>query len=346
MKYRTETINPLQSREWDELVLSFKGYSFFHSRSWAHVLADTYGYKPNYLTVFKHGHPVTAWPLFEIHSVLTGRKGVSLPFSDHCEPLLADDSHFNDLIGRVIDHGHRQNWKTIEFRGGGQFLGQTPKAAEYNNHVLDLCENESDLTKRLRSSTRRNINKAAKQGVEILFDTSLEALKHFYALNCLTRKHHGLPPQPFAFFRQIHRHILKEDKGAVVLARHQKRVVAGAVYFHFGDTATYKYGASHRDFLELRPNNLVMWEAIKWYGRRGYKHFDFGRSEPDNQGLNQFKNGWGATVKQVAYYRYDLVRRVFVTSERGIPPVINQAFRLIPVPVLRVLGSLAYRHMG
>jgi hypothetical protein len=51
-------------------------------------------------------------------------------------------------------------------------------------------------------------------------------------------------------------------------------------------------------------------------------------------------------VRQVAYYRYDLVRQAFVESESKIPSVIHQAFRAMPLPMLRVLGALAYRHIG
>jgi lipid II:glycine glycyltransferase (peptidoglycan interpeptide bridge formation enzyme) len=123
-------------------------------------------------------------------------------------------------------------------------------------------------------------------------------------------------------------------------------VIAGAVFLHFKDTVTYKYGASDRHYLSLRPNNLIMWEAIKWYGRHGYRNLDLGRSSRDNQGLNQFKNGWGTIQGQIAYYRYDLEKQVFANNEPQLSPLIHHAFRKMPVPVLRLLGAIAYRHMA
>ena len=44
--------------------------------------------------------------------------------------------------------------------------------------------------------------------VEIL--QSVEAVRIFYSLQCQTRKKHGLPPQPFKFFLNIHKHILSQ----------------------------------------------------------------------------------------------------------------------------------------
>ena len=55
---------------------------------------------------------------------------------------------------------------------------------------------------------------------------SAEAMQEFYKLQCLTRKRHGLPPQPLHFFLNIHRHILSQNMGMIVLARHQGQPVA------------------------------------------------------------------------------------------------------------------------
>ena len=46
------------------------------------------------------------------------------------------------------------------------------------------------------------------------------------------------------------------ENGFVALASYSNRVVAGAVFFHFGSKAIYKYGASDRNYQHLRANNL------------------------------------------------------------------------------------------
>lgn len=62
-----------------------------------------------------------------------------------------------------------------------------------------------------------------------------------------------------------------------MLASFKGTIIAGAIYFHFGEKAVYKYGASDVKYQQLRPNNLVMWEAIRLYCQNGYKSFCFGR---------------------------------------------------------------------
>jgi len=70
-----------------------------------------------------------------------------------------------------------------------------------------------------------------------------------------------------------------------------------------------KYGASEKAYHHLRPNNLIMWEAIKWCAQNGFKTFSLGRTEPENEGLLQFKQGWGTTEKIIKEIGYFLHRR-------------------------------------
>jgi lipid II:glycine glycyltransferase (peptidoglycan interpeptide bridge formation enzyme) len=144
----------------------------------------------------------------------------------------------------------------------------------------------------------------------------------------------------------VHEHIISKNLGIVVLASYENNVIAGAVFFHFGEKAVFKYGASDRNFHYLRPNNLVMWEAIKRYSQNGYKSICFGRTEPANAGLRQFKAGWGTKEKIEKYYKYNLRKNEFVKDSREIKKIYQQIFRKLPLPFLSKIGSLLYRHVG
>ena len=81
-----QIINPLEYPGWDELLLGTDGYSLFHSSSWARVLHESYRYKPLYFTCIENGKLSALIPMMEVISFLTGRRGVSLPFTDCCQP--------------------------------------------------------------------------------------------------------------------------------------------------------------------------------------------------------------------------------------------------------------------
>src|SRR5512139_3670027 len=110
-----QIINPLQIPNWDDLVLATGKASFFHSSAWARVLHESYGYKPVYFCSFENGVLHSLMPFMEVNSWLTGRRGVSLPFSDHCRFLGPDESCLSEMTASVIDHGKESGWKYAEW---------------------------------------------------------------------------------------------------------------------------------------------------------------------------------------------------------------------------------------
>jgi hypothetical protein len=338
-------INPIRYPAWDRSVLELPGHSVFHSASWARVLHESYHYTPCYFAQHNNNELVAALPLMEIRSPITGCRGVSLPFTDSCPPLIrnADDSEF--LFQEAFLYGQKAKWKYIEFRDNENFSKNKKIFSRYYTHTLDLTPGEQNLYNNLKSTTRRNIKKARKQEVRVHISQSADSLNEFCRLNCITRKKHGVPPQPDKFFKKIHEHIFQKDQGFVALAMVNEKPIAGAVYFHFGKSAMYKYGASHPDFLSLRPNNLVMWEAIKWYTGQGFSTLNFGRTDPENQGLLQFKRGWNPVESQLEYIRYNLNTRTFETAGKGSKHA-EKIFSKMPVFLLKRIGQILYKHAG
>ena len=340
-----QIINPTEIENWDDQVNELPGSSFFHGRAWAKVLAESYGYRPVYFTERK-GSLAAVISMMEVSSFLTGKRAVSLPFTDYCEPLVPHTEVSKVLFEAIVQEGKKRQWKYIELRGGTDFLGDGPASAWFYRHTLDLSPGDAKLFKGLRDSTRRNIKKAEKEGVTVRFETTPEALREFYRLNCLTRREHGLPPQPWQFFEHLHEEILAKGMGSVALADYKGNTIAANVYLHANGEAIYKYGASDKAHQNLRANNVLMWESIKLYAGKGFKSLCFGRSEPENEGLRQFKTGWGADEQVINYYRYDMAANAFVPGKKTVSNRANQVFSRMPVPALKAIGGLLYRHMG
>jgi hypothetical protein len=341
-----EILDPIGYPEWDDLLLSSPGYSFFHTSFWARVLCDSYDYRPHYLTRIHDNKLDVLVPVMEVRSFLTGRRGVSLPFTDYCEPIISDHGNRQDMLAFLKAHGEREKWKYLELRGGADLLGKVPFSSFYYRHILQLSTDVDTIYAHLKSSTKRNIRKAVREDVVVTRSNTLEAVITYYKLHCLTRKKHGFPPQPFLFFQRIFDHIISRDHGQVALADYQGKTIAGAVYLHFGNEAIYKFGASDCRFLHLRPNDLLMWETIQWYCRNGYTRFCFGRTDPDNEGLRQFKNGWGAEEKVIRYFKYDVNRKEFKTEKPSNAAISTMIFRRMPIFFSRLVGRALYRHVG
>jgi hypothetical protein len=339
-----QPVNPADCPGWDALVTAHPRCSFFHGAAWAKALQGAYGFTPVYFTANEADGRSSILPLMEVNSWLTGRRGVALPFTDGCEPLYSDAASIRNLIQAALEFGKTRGWKSVECRGGRELFCEAPASLSFYGHSVDLEENEDRMFARLESSVRRAIRKAEKSGVTVTVSRSLETMKVFYSLQCKTRRKHGLPPQPFAFFRNIHEHILSKNLGVIVSAGCQGRPVAASVYFQLGGRAVYKYGASDEAFQHLRGANLVMWEAVKWHARQGAKTLHLGRTSIGNEGLRRFKLGWGAGEQKIEYVKYDLRNSRFVTDADESTGWYNRLFNVLPIGLSRLISAVLYRH--
>jgi hypothetical protein len=344
MGYEIDILNPVDYEGWDDLLASGPEYSFFHSCAWAKVLWETYHYRPLYFTVHEKGTLVGLMAMMEVRSALTGLRGVSLPFTDYCAPVAADGFDIRELLEFVTDYAHQHRWKSVEIRGG-HYPSQSTTRSFYI-HRLNLASDPERLFSGFKPAKQRNIRKAIREGVEVEICRSLEAVQEYYRLHCLTRKKHGLPPQPWRFFEKIYEHIISKNQGFIALARRADINVAGSVFFNLKKECLYKFGASDHTYQDLRGSDLVMWEAIKRYAQNGYSSLCMGRTAPENAGLRRFKAGWGTQEQVIDYYKYDLRRKAFVTDGRSLSGSGRRVFSVMPLCVLKVVGSLLYRHAG
>ncbi|MEZ5276828.1 MAG: GNAT family N-acetyltransferase [Opitutaceae bacterium] len=341
-----QIVDPLSDPSWDDRVLSLPSYSFFHSSGWARVLRDTYGYKPVYFVLSDDNGLRSLLPIMEVYSLLTGRRGSALPFSDDCDGDHVDPEEFAALFRAAQLYGKERGWQTLECRGGVDSVPDATPSTSFYGHRLDLKKSHHELFSGFYSSVRRAIRKAERSGLRIEKSSDRNAILDYYALHCLTRRRHGLPPQPIRMFENIHRDILSQGNGFVILGRKGLHAVAGAVFLHFGTHAIFKFGASVKETLHSRPNNLIMWEGIKRLADLGLPTLHFGRTSFLNKGLRNFKRGWGTTESRIDYLKYDLKLDRYLQSPDRTQGWHNALFRLMPIPLARLVGSMLYKHVA
>lgn len=338
-------IDPLCEPQWDQLVLSHPEITFFHSSSWATVLHKTYGHQPLYLQFSEHGATLALVPFMEVNSPLTGRRGICLPFSDFCGPLVFREYVSPTVTNKLSDLARERKWKYFELRGESSLYRSALPATTFFGHHLDLRCGADELFVRCASSVRRAVRKAEGCGLSLEVARTKDAVAKFYRLHCGTRRRLGVPPQPFSFFLSIHEHVIERELGFVVLAQHDSTPVAAAIFFQFGKAAVYKFGASDDASQEMRGNNLVMWEGIKRLAERGTETLHFGRTSLENSGLRRFKLSWGAEEETLKYFRFDTRSGAPLITRDNALGFHNRVFRKMPLALNKLAGTLIYPHL-
>ena len=143
----------------------------------------------------------------QVQSWLTGPRMVSLPFSDHCEPLVRSEEELKCLLAGLKRDVDACRWKYVQIRPVTlRALAPThlKQAETFCLHRLDLRPSLDELFRGFhRNSVQGMIRRAEREALAYEEGQSGSLLTRFYRLMVRTRRHQQLPPQPLAWFRNL-----------------------------------------------------------------------------------------------------------------------------------------------
>lgn len=345
------TLDPLIDDRWTSFIEGHPEASIFHTRGWLQALHRTYGYAPVVFTTAPRDQPLKNGVVCcRVSSWLTGKRLVSLPFSDHCEPLVQTPDELREILSGIQQCADDSGLKYVELRPRVPIARIDAAAPNFGAgesfalHRIDLAADEDTLFKNLHNDcVRRKVRKAERENIEYESGASDRLLDEFYALTLFTRRKHQLPPQPRAWFRHV-----RDGLGArarVLIARKNGRAIASLFITSFGNTHYYKYGSSDPEYANLGATPLLFWRAIVEARQSGARWLDLGRSELSNEGLLVFKDRLGAMRSQLTYYRFPAPLAA-ETNGDWKTAAAKRVFAVLPDRALIAAGTLLYRHMG
>ncbi|MGI5454388.1 lipid II:glycine glycyltransferase FemX [Streptomyces sp. CA-249302] len=251
-------------------------------------------------------------------------------------PSLRDDPIGARVTGHLRDAGWLPRNPEDGFGAGHpQFKYEIPLAGR----------TEDELLRGMNQQWRRNIKKAAKEGVEVTTGeftagdvtagdvtagdvTVGEDLKAFHDLYVHTAERDRFTPRPLRYFETMFAALRAEDPERIrlYLAHHQGDLVAATVLVRVGTHAVYVYGASATEKREVRGSNACQWAMIRDSLAAGCDVYDLRGITPTldaddpHVGLIQFKAGiggravryvgeWDLPLRPAIYRAFDLFMR-------------------------------------
>src|SRR5260370_13705272 len=185
-----DQIDPTKDMRWGRLVERHPKASVFHMVGWLQALQRTYGYQPVVLTTSPPTGELKNGLIFcRVKSWLTGLRLVSLPFSDHCEPLCDSIEGLDLLIRHLQAAVEQQHWRYLEVRPISGHFGEAnhkngfSPAAKYCLHTLSFCPPVYDLFRGFdKDCVQRRIRRGDRAGLIEKCGGSQRMLKDFYTL--------------------------------------------------------------------------------------------------------------------------------------------------------------------
>jgi len=340
------TINPLLDDRWTQLVSHHAHSTSFHERGWLQALAHTYGYEPIVLTTTPAGQALqNGVVLCRVSSWITGRRFVSLPFSDHCDPLVDQAAELEALTRWLQRECDRQQCRFAELRAREKVecAGWLP-AQSFWLHELDLSPTLAQLFEGLhKDSIQRKVRRAEREKLTYDAGRSEKYIDEFYRLLLKTRRRHQLFPQPESWFRNLLEYMVGHAE--IRVARKDGVAVAAMLTLRHRASVIYKYGCSDESRHHLGGMPFLFWRLIEESKNAGAEQIDFGRSDLDQEGLVVFKNRFGAKKQQLTYSRYCNPAQHRPGSGFNIRAA-QHLFPVLPDVALTLGGRFLYRHMG
>jgi lipid II:glycine glycyltransferase (peptidoglycan interpeptide bridge formation enzyme) len=157
--------------------------------------------------------------------------------------------------------------------------------------VIDLERPEAAIWGDLRSKWRQYVNKAVRDGVEVV-EAGEEGIHAFHRIYVETAQRAGFVHRAESAYRDVYRAFAARDAARLLFANlPDGQPVATILLLACGRRIIEPYGGMTAAGAASRANYLLKWEAIRTSRERGFGVYDlWGVAHP---GIEQFKAGFG-----------------------------------------------------
>jgi hypothetical protein len=319
--------------------------NLFSSPDWQRVIHRTYGLKQFCKYIEEDGRISSYFIYSVIHNFLEWKICVG-SYCDYLDCHVGKPHHwhmFFEAIRREYPHYRIaiRNLKDESARQCPDFLFLSKEM----HHEIDVRDDLDVIWQNVYPGFKGAYKRALAAGLKVKRCTKAD-LPKFYRLHLLLRKNkHKIFPQPYRFFDIIWREYMDKDQGVLFGAFDPSgRMIGAQIYLVCGDTLYYKFSTSHLKALELRPNNLLIWEGIKFAKERRLSTIDMGSSDIMQEGLIWFKTHICRSVRVNTIHHIGYAPAEYKFSQKKILKTFTKVCTspLMPNAVARLGSSVIY----
>ena len=326
---------------WNDYVDSSSGHTYGHRWQWRDILRESFGVVPYYFLAETDGRIVGVLPTVFMKSMLFGKFLVSLPWLDYGGPLTDNPRISSLLVDKASSLAREKNCRFFEMRAIRDRLEGLVEKTDKFSFFLDLTKGEEAVWKSFNAKARNQVRKAVKLGLTAEVGGA-ELINNFYRIFSYNMRDLGTPVWPKSLFTEIFRRFGRDAN--IALVKLDNNPIAAGLIIHYRDYSGVPSASAYRKYINLCPNNLLYWEALKSACREGFHRFDMGRSLPDS-GTHRFKRQWGA-VDEPLYYQYHVRPGRVLPGREENPGGDGRAaslWRRLPLAAANRLGPLLRR---
>lgn len=365
---RVLEVNPWEDSRWEAFVLKHPDGTIYHHPSWLKSLEREYRQRAAFLACENSDGAILGilpllytrgLPFSGSHPVI-GPRLSSLPRTPMAGPLSIDPAATVELLREAVRRAAAIPRLRMQIKAHGGELNDVCEGIVRKpwrmNYVVRLAgspgQNYTVPDRENRSRIKRAVNKGIASGLRIRPARNEADLRAWYDIYLETLRRNLAAARPYRFFLALWEQMQSNGIMQLLLAERDTDVgpviLAGYVFFHFGQTVTYAFGASRTSAFPYRPNDLILWQAIQEASLNGYGFFDLGEVPEGDDDLARFKTKWGANpVRLYRYYYPDYPDAQPADNKSGdsLRKLAGRIWRNTPLPVTAWLADWIYGYL-
>ena len=312
------------SDKWNSIVCSFRNYDVFYLNEYVSAFMNEDS---------KNGIPVLLYYENE------NDRAINVVFKRD----LADDEKFNGKIERgkyfdlISPYGYGGFWgeisdyaslnkvynqyciengyicEFVRFELFGDYTANYDGETETRTHnvVRTLDMTLEDMWMEFKPKVRKNVKKAQRNELEIILDNTGKYLDEFLEIYYSTMERSDAE-KDYYFSRKFFEKLNEMTENIMYFhAVYQGKIVSTELVICGAENAYSYLGGTNREYFDVRPNDFLKFEIIKWAKEKGLKKFVLGGGYGADDGIFQYK----ACIAPNGIVDFCIGRKIFDTEK-------------------------------
>lgn len=304
------SLTPETEELYEKFLTSQSDALLYYSLSFKNFLENLLGCKANYRIALEDGEIVGVLPLM-VKSGPWGEVINSLPYygsngsifaandkaySALCQEFDNVASQANVAAAMVVTHPFRQSEASpVQCNFEDDRIGQLTELPDKN--VMDV---EAEILSMIDGSTRRNIRKAQKSGVDVLVDC--DAWDFLQTVHVDNMAMIGGLAKTNEFFSLAKACFNANEDYRIYVATREGKMVSALLLFYSGCAVEYFTPVTVSEERSYQPLAAIILRAMVDAVELGYKWWNWGGTWKAQEGVYKFKKKWNASDFPYRYY--------------------------------------------
>lgn len=194
--------------------------------------------------------------------------------------------------------------------------------------IIHLGKSEDQILAEMDGDCRAAVRQAERNMLVFKEGTNLSDVRAYSELHSASWTRTGLSPHPSSYFDDMWNTLSPINAVKFFFVEKDGERIAAIILHLYKKSVFYWGGCSKEGTLSWRPNNFILWQAIRWAKTNGYEYFEIGQFYPAPFGNEKEYN--------VGKFKVQFGKDEFVPYEGQ---KIYRTNRILLLELLRVLQS-------